>query len=108
MKQELMQAIEADHLRAMEYVDRAHAARQRGDTIAVSQNFTEAFLLEKQAAEAIHSCLLFHGWSGYGNDIPFAQRYRDIVGFEIGDGTAEIMKAIIARDTFGREFAAYK
>ena len=66
------------------------------------------WLAPKQAAEAIHSCLLFHGWSGYGNDIPFAQRYRDIVGFEIGDGTAEIMKAIIARDTFGREFAAYK
>jgi len=62
----------------------------------------------KQAAEAIHSCLLFHGWSGYGNDIPFAQRYRDMVGFEIGDGTAEIMKAIIARETFGREFAPYK
>ena len=66
------------------------------------------WLAPKQAAEAIHSCLLFHGWSGYGNDVPFAQRHRDIVGFEIGDGTAEIMKAIIARDTFGREFAAYK
>ena len=66
------------------------------------------WLAPKQAAEAIHSCLLFHGWSGYGNDLPFAQRHRDIVGFEIGDGTAEIMKAIIARDTFGREFAAYK
>ncbi len=66
------------------------------------------WLAPKQAAEAIHSCLLFHGWSGYGNDLPYAQRHRDIVGFEIGDGTAEIMKAIIARDTFGREFAAYK
>src|SRR5882724_11252628 len=53
MKQELMQAIEADHLRAMEYVDRANEARRRGDTAAVSQNFTEAFLLEKQAAEAM-------------------------------------------------------
>jgi cyclohexanecarboxyl-CoA dehydrogenase len=62
----------------------------------------------KQAAEAIHACLLFHGWTGYGNELPFGQRYRDIVGFEIGDGTAEIMKAIIARETFGREFTAYK
>jgi hypothetical protein len=53
MKQELMQAIEADHIRAMEYVDRAHEARRCGDTAAVSQNFTEAFLLEKQAAEAM-------------------------------------------------------
>jgi cyclohexanecarboxyl-CoA dehydrogenase len=66
------------------------------------------WLAPKQAAEAIHSCLLFHGWTGYGNDLPFAQRHRDIVGFEIGDGTAEIMKAIIARDAFGREFVSYK
>jgi cyclohexanecarboxyl-CoA dehydrogenase len=66
------------------------------------------WLAPKQAAEAIHSCLLFHGWSGYGNELAFGQRHRDIVGFEIGDGTAEIMKAIISRDTFGREFAAYK
>jgi hypothetical protein len=53
MKQELMQAIEADHLRAMEHVDKALAARQRGDTTAFAQNFAEAFRLEKQAAEAM-------------------------------------------------------
>lgn len=53
MKPELMQAIEADHLRAMEYVDRACEARRRGDTDAVAQNFAEAFRLEKQAAEAM-------------------------------------------------------
>ena len=52
MNQELMQTIEANHVRAMEFVDRAREARQRGDAAAVSQNFTEAFLLEKQAAEA--------------------------------------------------------
>ncbi len=53
MKQELIQAIEADHIRAMEYVDRAHEAKRRGDADAVGRNFTEAFLLEKQAAEAM-------------------------------------------------------
>ena len=53
MKAEVMQAIEADHLRAMEHVDRAQAARLRGDTIGMSQNFADAFLLEKQAAEAM-------------------------------------------------------
>jgi hypothetical protein len=53
MKQELMQAIEADHIRAMEYVDKAHEAKRRGDAAATSLNFTEAFLLEKQAAEAM-------------------------------------------------------
>jgi hypothetical protein len=53
MQQELMHAIETNHIRAMEYVDKAREARQRGDTAAVSENLTEAFLLEKQAAEAM-------------------------------------------------------
>ncbi len=53
MKQELMQVIEADHLRAMEFVDRAQAAKRCGDSASMSQNFAEAFLLEKQAAEAM-------------------------------------------------------
>lgn len=53
MNQELMRAIEANHVRAMEFVDRAREARRRGDTAAVGQNFMEAFLLEKQAAEAM-------------------------------------------------------
>lgn len=62
----------------------------------------------KQSAEAIHACLLLHGWSGYGTDLPFSQRLQDVIGLEIGDGTPEIMKAIIARETFGREFTSYK
>jgi hypothetical protein len=53
MKPELMQAIEADHLHAMEYIDLAQEARRRGDIVAMRQNFAEAFLLEKQAAEAM-------------------------------------------------------
>jgi hypothetical protein len=53
MQQELMRAIEADHIRAMEYVDRAQEARRRGDTATAAQNFDEAFRLEKQAAEAM-------------------------------------------------------
>jgi hypothetical protein len=53
MNQELMETLEADHLRAMEWVDKAQEAKRRGDTDAVSRNFTEAFRLEKQAAEAM-------------------------------------------------------
>jgi cyclohexanecarboxyl-CoA dehydrogenase len=45
-----------------------------------------------------------HGWVGYSSDLPFEQRLRDVIGLEIGDGTPEIMKAIVARDAFGREF----
>jgi hypothetical protein len=53
MNPELMQTIEADHLRAMEYVDLAQKARRQGDTVAMRRSFAQAFLLEKQAAEAM-------------------------------------------------------
>jgi cyclohexanecarboxyl-CoA dehydrogenase len=100
---EHLSLLHASRLVAYEALARADAGRPHTVEAAMAK-----WLAPKQAAEAIHACLLFHGWSGYGNDLPFAQRHRDIVGFEIGDGTAEIMKAIVARETFGREFAAYK
>ncbi len=62
----------------------------------------------KVAVEAIHACILLHGWIGYDQDLPHEQRLRDVMGLEIGDGTPEIMKAVIARETFGREFAAHR
>ena len=62
----------------------------------------------KQSVEAIHACMLLHGWAGYGTDLPFEQRLNDVIGLEIGDGTPEIMKAIIAREAFGPEFNSYK
>ncbi len=51
----------------------------------------------KLACEIIHQCLLTHGHGGYGGDYAFGQRYRDVLGLQIGDGTANIMKMIIAR-----------
>ncbi len=58
----------------------------------------------KVAREAIHACLVLHGWTGYDRALPFEQRLRDVMGMEIGDGTPEIMKAVVAREVFGREF----
>lgn len=62
----------------------------------------------KLSAEAIHASMILHGWVGYGDDVPLGQRLHDVIGLEIGDGTPEIMKAIIARETFGRAYAAYR
>ncbi len=56
------------------------------------------------AFKIIHECLLIHGHYGYSTDLPIEQRLRDSLLTEIGDGTAEIMKLIIARDIFGRDF----
>ena len=51
----------------------------------------------KTAVDVIHQCLLTHGHYGYSLDHPHQQRMRDVMGIEIGDGTAQIMKMIIAR-----------
>ncbi len=55
----------------------------------------------KLAYDAIHQCLLMFGHGGYDRG-PMEQRLRDVLGFQIGDGTAQIMKTIIARTRAGR------
>lgn len=55
----------------------------------------------KLAYDVIHQCLLMHGHGGYDRG-PMEQRLRDVLGFQIGDGTAQIMKTIIARHRAGR------
>ena len=59
------------------------------------------------AERAIHNALLVHGHVGYSEEYPIAKRLRDAVGFELTDGTAEIMKIIIAREIIGRESRPY-
>jgi cyclohexanecarboxyl-CoA dehydrogenase len=61
----------------------------------------------KVSRETIHQCLLLHGHYGYTDELPFEQRLRDVIGLEIGDGSAEVMKIIIARELMGRETLPY-
>ena len=61
----------------------------------------------KLAFEIIQSCLLSHGHAGYSTDSPHQQRMRDVLGLQIGDGTAQIMKMIIAREKVGRVAVPY-
>ena len=55
----------------------------------------------KLAYDTIHQCLLMFGHGGYDRGL-MEQRLRDVLGFQIGDGTAQIMKTIIARTRAGR------
>lgn len=57
----------------------------------------------KMAAEAVHRCLRLHGHYGYSKTLPHQQRLRDIIGWQIGDGSEEMMKLLIARARFGRD-----
>lgn len=59
----------------------------------------------KLAYDAINTCLLLHGHAAYSQDLPFEQRMRDVLGLQIGEGTAQIMKLIIARQRAGRDRA---
>jgi cyclohexanecarboxyl-CoA dehydrogenase len=61
----------------------------------------------KFAFETIHNCLLMTGHYGYSHDMAHQQRLRDVMGLEIGDGTAGIMKQIISRQKIGRAAVPY-
>jgi cyclohexanecarboxyl-CoA dehydrogenase len=58
----------------------------------------------KCAVQTIHDMLLIFGWRGYSEARPLEQRLRDAIGTQMGDGTAEIMKLIIAREILGGKF----
>ncbi len=100
-----------------EHLAHVHAARLLGyETLAladegrphISQAAMAKWLGPKCGAEAIHACVLMHGWTGFGVDLPLVQRLNDVMGLEVGDGTPEIMKGVIAREAMGRAFTAYR
>jgi cyclohexanecarboxyl-CoA dehydrogenase len=59
----------------------------------------------KVAVETAHQALLTLGHSGYSEELPAGQRVRDLIGLEIGDGTAQIAKLVLARELLGRAYA---
>ena len=63
------------------------------------------FWAPKLATEVIHQCLLTIGHVAYSSEAPVGQRLRDVIGLEIGDGTAQVSKLVISRHLLGREFA---
>src|SRR5947199_9077694 len=61
----------------------------------------------RNAFDVIHQCLLTFGHYGWSMDLPHQQRLRDVMGLEIGDGTAQVMKLIVARERVGRLAVQY-
>jgi cyclohexanecarboxyl-CoA dehydrogenase len=59
------------------------------------------------AAQVLHQCVLLHGHLGFSMDLPHQQRMRDVIGLEIGDGTAQIMKLLVARALLGNVARGY-
>ncbi|MGW6382606.1 acyl-CoA dehydrogenase family protein [Peribacillus butanolivorans] len=61
----------------------------------------------KYSVDAIHECLLLNGHYAYTKEMPLEQRLRDVIGLEIGDGTAQANMMVIAKDIIGKEFRSY-
>ncbi len=63
---------------------------------------TEAALAKLYASEVAVACardaVQIHGGSGYMEEMPVARAYRDAKGLEIGEGTSEVLRTILARD----------
>ena len=60
----------------------------------------------KLAFEVVQNCLLLNGHGAYTTGMPYEQRLRDVLGLQIGDGTAQIMKLVIARRKAGSNAVA--
>ena len=54
------------------------------------------------ALRAIEDCIVLHGHVGWSDEMPLQSMRRDVSALLIGDGTPQIQKLIIARETFGR------
>lgn len=61
----------------------------------------------KTAFDIIHNCIIINGHFAYSKELPHQQRLRDVMGLQIGDGTPQIQKMIIAREKIGRVAVPY-
>ena len=57
----------------------------------------------KLAFQTIKECLIIHGHFGYCDEYTLAQRMVDVMGFEIGGGTEQLNKLLVAQSLIGRE-----
>lgn len=78
--------------------------KDEGSDPAVPANMAK-WWAPAQAVQAAHQALLTFGHAGYSEELPLAQRLRDLVGLEIGDGTAQVAKLVVARHLLGRHAA---
>jgi cyclohexanecarboxyl-CoA dehydrogenase len=78
--------------------------RDRGLPHAAEANMAK-WWAPQLAVEVAHQALLTLGHPGYSEELPAARRLRDLIGFELGDGTAQIAKLVVARELLGRDAA---
>jgi butyryl-CoA dehydrogenase len=76
---------------------RAAWLRDRGRPFTTEAAIAKLYASEA-AVTAAREAVQVHGGYGYMEEFPVARFYRDSKVLEIGEGTSEIMRWIIARD----------
>jgi hypothetical protein len=81
----------------------AAAAMDRGERVTTLASMAKVFASEV-GMRAATAAVQIHGGYGYLADYPVERYFRDVKLCEIGEGTSEIQRLIIAREILGREF----
>lgn len=58
----------------------------------------------EMAIHAVDAAMRAYGGEGYSTRVDLGDRLRDLHGLRIADGTTDVMRMEIVRQTFGREF----
>lgn len=99
----------AEHSTYLEAV-RALALQTLGWRMCGMPHTIQAAMLKwwapKAAFEAINDAIVLHGQVGWSDELPLQALLRDVSAYQIGDGTPQIQKLIIARELIGREVLA--
>jgi len=80
---------------------RAAALKDAGQPAKVAASMAKVFASEV-AMKAATRALQIHGGAGYITEFPIERIFRDAKLTEIGEGTSEIQRMVIAREILGR------
>ncbi|HEV8439035.1 MAG TPA: acyl-CoA dehydrogenase family protein [Methylomirabilota bacterium] len=79
---------------------RAAALKDRGQPAKIAASMAKVFASEV-AMRATTKSLQIHGGAGYITEFPIERMFRDAKLTEIGEGTSEVQRMVIARDLLG-------
>ena len=79
---------------------RAALLKDRGQPARVAASMAKVFASEV-AMKAATKALQIHGGAGYITEFPIERMFRDAKLTEIGEGTSEIQRMVIARELLG-------
>ena len=99
---QLVQEMVADMVSETEvaryFVYRAGDLKEKGRPFLREASIAKYFAAEA-AVRTTQKAIKIHGGYGYSNEYPVARLMRDAVGLQLYEGTAEIQKLIIGRET---------